>query len=86
MDWIVPQDFIDQNNNLMEEVYVDCPDMAQVVDGIEFISIQNDEIIFKARRQQDQVSQVDDEETSESLLSNKHWNNGARALLSTLLF
>lgn len=56
LEWTVPQEFVDEHNNLLEDLYdCDCHDKGckrtrKFLEGLAEISVENDQIVFHSKQ------------------------------------
>jgi hypothetical protein len=80
LNWIVPQDYIDEKENLLKDLY-DSDETAPVVKAIKSISVEDSQITIHVRRD---AYLVKEEESGVEVT--KSYYGGTRRLLTKLLF
>jgi len=57
LHWDVPQDFIDEHNNLLEDIYhcdhhdEDCKQTRKLLDGLSEVSLEKDRVVVRAKQE-----------------------------------
>jgi hypothetical protein len=91
LKWIAPKSFIDEKQNLLEDIYDDddCADAKRIIEGIHGVSIDsNGAIVIHAKRSADDNLMTEDEAVDGAVVTSTttSMRYGARKLLTKVLF
>lgn len=85
LHWIVPQDFIDEHHNLLEDIYhcdrcdEDCKHTRKILDSLSEVSFEKDQVVVRTKKEAIQGQEGNRDHHHEALLADAdnrnptHW-------------